>query len=545
MLLFLNTMNIYSILLALFGGLGLFIYGINLSSDELKKIAGFKLRKTIDKLTNNILFAILLGILITAVLQSSSATTVLLVSSINASIISFAKTIGVIIGANIGATLTVQIISFNLEQYAIPIIGFAIILSFFKTTKTSSKVILGFALLFLGLAIMKEAVSPINNIKYLQTYIYKFSKVSVLNFIILFILSTLFTLIIQASSATLGLLIAVASTGIINDFTITIPIILGSKTGTCITAFLASISSNRDGKRIAMTHLIFNLLAVFLTIIFMPYIVNIIKFISNDIARQIANTHTLISLFTAICISPFYKYLIIIVEKILPVKKDEESRLDIFNSKHLNNIELAISSIKKAITLMSEYTKQMIDISNHGISNHNYVCLYKLKDLEHKVNYYQYNIRYFLMEISKNELSGNEAIELNALREITDDFERIADHIENIIDNLPIFKTHKVHNKELLVINELYTHLDTNYSKMLSCFLNLNTDEALNLLKNKQFIKELFRQNIIKHNEMIKNGTIDAQVGMGIIDVLYNMKRISFHIRRILFNISKLNKKKC
>jgi len=535
-------MNIYLILLTLFGGLGLFIYGINLSSNELKKLAGFKLRKIIDKLTNNIFLAILLGIFITAILQSSSATTVLLVSSINASIISFAKTIGVIIGANIGATLTVQIISFNIEQYAIPIIGFAVLFSFFKTTKTFAKVLLGFALLFLGLAIMKEAVSPINDIKYLQNYIIKFNNPSLLNLIILFILSTLFTLIIQASSATLGLLIAIASTGIITDFSITIPIILGSKIGTCITAFLASISSNRDGKRIALTHLIFNLSAVVLTIVFSSYIIKITTFISKDIIRQIANTHSLISIFTAICISPFSKYLILFVEKIIPVKKNEESRLDIFSTKNLSNSDLAIGSIKKAITLMSEYTKQMIDISNTSISNHSYECFYKLKELENKINYYQYNIRYFLMEISKNELSGDEAIELNALREITDDFERIADHIENIIDNLTIFKTHKVNSSDLLIINELYKHLDISYNSMLNCFLNLNTDEAINLLKNKQFVKEFFKQNIIKHNEMIKNATIDTQVGMGIIDVLYNMKRISFHIRRILFNISKLNK---
>lgn len=534
-------MNSYSILLGLFGGLGLFIYGMNLSAKELKKVAGFKIRKTIDKLTNSIFLAILLGIAVTALLQSSSATTVLLVSFINASVITFAKTIGVIIGANIGTTITVQLISFNFEEYAVPIVGLAVSLSFFNKTKTLSKILLGFGLLFLGLFIMKEAVVPLQNNNMFQNYILKFNELNFVNFILLLTFSSIITAVIQASGATLGVLIALASSGVLNNFEICIPVMLGARLGTCITAFLASISSNRDGKRIALTHFVFNIISVILTIVFMSYLVKISLYSSSSLARQIANAHSFISIFTAFIVAPFTSYFIKLIEYFIPVRKDEDSRLDIFNSNYISNPDLAIGSIKKAIINMADTTKKMLDLSNDTIFKNNNDFLYKIKILEDKVNYYQFNIRYFLLEISKNELSGYEALELSALREMTDDFERIADHIDNINENVPFLEIVDNQNLELNIIKKVYEHININYSSMIDCFMDSNIKKANEILKEKQSEKTLFKENIIHYNELIRNGKIDAKVGISLIDILYNMQRIAFHIRRILFNVININ----
>lgn len=537
------------IILGIIGGLGLFFFGFHITGRSLQNIASLSIKKGIEKLTKNVFMSTVVGFFITALVQSSSATTVFLVNFINAGLISLMNSMGIIFGANVGTTITVQFISLNLDQYVFPAIGLGAFLKLFSKKRSlnmSGDIILGFGLIFLGIVVMKNSVVPLENSGMFQELLGHTSNGTLLGIILGVTISALTAALMHSSAATLAIVIALSSIGAFKDLRDIIPLILGAKIGTCITGFIASIRSNRDGKRVALAHFMFNLTETVLTLLLLSYVVDIIKLTSSDISRQIANAHTATSIMTAIICIPFAGIFVRIVRRIIPVKDDEDESRNLFDVRLLENPTIAIASVKHALLRMANIINRMLHLSCDGIINDKYQSSAFIYDLEKNIDQLQVYSFTFIMEVSKLELSGYQALVLNSYREMTNDFERIADHVENIVENTEY--TRKVacclDKSSVDLITKTKDYLTTQYELIYKTFMDDNPELATAIISSsKKDEKYMFKANTIKLNQRIKSGEISAEQGMLLVDIMYNMQRISYHMRRVLYSILRIHQK--
>ncbi|NNK86050.1 MAG: Na/Pi cotransporter family protein, partial [Desulfobacterales bacterium] len=331
-------------ILELFGGLALFLYGMEKMSDGMKKTAGNKMRSILATLTKNRIIALFVGGFVTMVIQSSSATTVMLVSFVQAGLMTFAQTMGVILGADIGTTVTAQLIAFKLTDYALLMVAIGVSLNMFaknENTRNIGQVILGFGILFFGMKLMSDAMKP------LRTYavfidIMKGMESPVLGILI----GALFTALVQSSSATTGVIIVLAQQGLIT-LEAGIPMVFGANIGTCITAGLASIGTSRDAKRVATAHVIFKIAGVLLFVFWIPSFADFIRLLAerfgSGTARQIANAHTIFNVTLALLFLPFTEYFSNFIIKILPEKNDSNNV--IMKTRYLDDESLSAPAI--------------------------------------------------------------------------------------------------------------------------------------------------------------------------------------------------------
>ncbi|MFR3499969.1 MAG: Na/Pi cotransporter family protein, partial [Paraclostridium bifermentans] len=308
----------------LIGGLGLFLYGMNLMGNGLQKSAGEKLKKIIGLLTSNIFMGVLVGTVVTGIIQSSSATTVMVVGFVNAGIMSLTQAIGVIMGANIGTTITAQLVSFNLEGLAPIALGIGIVLFLFTKKakiKNIAEILIGFGILFTGMEFMKDAVGPLAEYQGFRDALVYFGQHQFLGILAGFAI----TGIVQSSSASMGMLIALATQGLI-PITSALPILYGDNIGTCVTSLLSSIGANTNAKRAAVMHLTFNIIGTLLFVLILnkPIVALVTSINPGDAARQIANAHTLFNLINVIILIPFAKFIVNIAIKLVPDKDEKE-----------------------------------------------------------------------------------------------------------------------------------------------------------------------------------------------------------------------------
>lgn len=315
-------------------GLGLFLFGMKLMGDGLENVAGEKLKSILEKVTNNKYMGVFIGALVTAVIQSSSATTVMVVSFVNAGLINLMQATGVIMGANVGTTITAQLISCKLDNIAPLFVGIgsiSLLITSKKKHRDVSSIILGFGILFLGMNFMSSAMKPLAESEI-------FSQVLVLignNKLLGVLCGLLMTAVVQSSSATTGILIALATTGAI-DMNVALPVIFGCNIGTCVTALLASAGGNKTAKKAGLIHLFFNVIGV---LIFIPFVNPLISFIKTinptDVARQVANAHTIFNITSTIILLPLSKYLVLLANKLLPGNDSLETEGAIYLDKNL------------------------------------------------------------------------------------------------------------------------------------------------------------------------------------------------------------------
>jgi len=537
-------MDMFEVCLQLLGGLGLFLFGMKKTEKVLLRVASFKFKTQIEKLTKNIFLSTLMGVIITSVVQSSSATTVILVSFINAGLISLIKSIGVIYGANIGTTITVQIISLKLQVIAIPAVGIGMMLTFTKNyiVQNIGKFVTGFGLIFLGLAIMQDSVGPLQNSTFFNQFIAHLNGHSFMGFASALILSLLLTALIHASSATIGVLIVMSHAGLITDIYTAIPIILGAKIGTCITGVMASMSSNRDGKRLAIANVLFNVITAAITIVFIDFMAKLFEATSSDITHQIANAHSITSIIATIVVIPFTKHFAKLLEYFLPIKDNENSDTVILDNELIETPPVAIASIRNALVVMSKISENMIVNSCEGIIKSDFKLISQIFRAEQKTNILQKNIEDYIMQITKNELSGHQARELNCFREMTNDFERIADHAENIAENILNIKGREcaISDDQCKIINNLKEKIVYYYKIVHHSMIQHDHVEAGITIVQLNEEKEIFKAILADLNNRMLEKSISPQTGMILIDVVYNMQRILFHFKRILFSIVKI-----
>ncbi|ACL70911.1 Na/Pi cotransporter family protein [Halothermothrix orenii] len=431
----------------LLGGLGLFIYGMKQMSEGLQKVAGKKLRHFLAILTTRPLVGVLVGTLVTAIIQSSSATTVMVVGFVNAGLMTLSQSIGVIMGANIGTTVTAQIVAFKLGDYAfhtITIGAFAYLFSRNQKIQYLGQVLLGFGILFLGLNTMSDTMKPLRDSVYFLNLMENFSSYPLLGVLA----GMLVTMVIQSSSATFGILLGLVSVGAIT-YQAGIPILLGSNIGTTITAILSSIGANRSAKRAAAAHFIFNVLGAGIVIVLIYVIPDFTDSIHQFLIklsnlfghtptseRLLANTHTLFNVLNTLLWLPFVGFMVKIVKSVLPGDEVAVKRgLNYLDERMLKTPSLALNQLKKEVIRMYGITQEMvresIKIFKEGHDSKIVKAVHHKEDI---INEIEEDLIKFISSVPRNSLSGGDLRVLNMYYAIIDDIESIADDAVEMVE---------------------------------------------------------------------------------------------------------------
>jgi len=417
----------------LLGGLSLFLFGMDLSSDGLQKAAGDKMRYILGKLTNKPLMGVVVGTLTTAAVQSSSATTVMLVGFVTASLMTLKQAIGVIFGCNIGTTITVQLIAFNISEYSTAMLAVGFLLTLFSNKKPIfkylGKVIMGFGFIFFGMGLMSQSMNPMRSIPAFTDLLMDIGDKPFFGLVV----ATLFSAIIQSSGAVIGMSIALASQGILSVNS-AIVISFGANIGTTVTALLASLGAEREGKRVSLVHFLFNFIGVLLFFPWIKYYANFVMQISgamgdSSISRVIANAHMFFNIINTIVFLPFVGVLERVVRFIIPEK--ETDKKEVFKAQFLvgeiKSIPIALEQTFHEVARMGDITKGVIRFCENAMIHPEKEWRVDLNAETEKINILYKAIRRFLTELSANTLTPRESNEaayyyhtIDALKHISD-----------------------------------------------------------------------------------------------------------------------------
>ncbi|MBS5939258.1 Na/Pi cotransporter family protein [Clostridium sartagoforme] len=525
------------VIIKLLGGLGLFIYGMKIMGDGLENAAGDGLKSILEKVTRNPVIAVIVGAIVTAVIQSSSATTVMVVGFVNAGLMNLAQAAGIIMGANIGTTITAQLVAFKLDQIA-PLFVFvgAFIVMFAKKKKRKDigSIILGFGILFVGMGQMSAAMKPLT-----ASPIFNEILATVGDKWYLGILAgALITAVLQSSSATTGILVALATAGAI-DITQALPIVFGCNIGTCVTAMLATVGTSKTAHKAALLHLIFNLGG---TLIFIPVLVSgllgdVVSTISpGDVSRQIANSHTVFNVVNTAIMLPLTGFLIKIVNRIIPEDEEEDRPGPKYiDDRLLETPVIAAGQVAKETLRMAKKAKKGLALSLEAFEKNDEKLIQKVYENETVINTLNEAITTYLVKLSKCELSDKELSIVAATFHVINDIERIGDHAENIADltqqkinkklgysEQAIEQIHKVYDKaleSLSVAIDSYATKDVNKAKSVDAI-----ESELDRMQKKY--REL-------HIKRLYDGTCNAYAGAIYLDLLSNLERVGDHAMNI------------
>lgn len=522
--------------LAFLGGIALFLYGMQLMGDGLQKAAGAKLQKILEVMTGRLPFGVLLGAVVTAVLQASGATTVMTVGLVNAGLLTLKQGFGIIMGANIGTTMTAQLIAFKLSDYITVLIfvGFFIqLLAKRRRGKYLGQVMLGFGILMLGMDMMGKAVMPLRNYPGFVDFIGAFSD----NPLIGVGVGIVMTVLIQSSSATIGILIAMAGQGLI-PLEGAIPVLLGDNIGTCITAILASMRANITAKRVALAHVMFNVIGSLIFVTFMSLFVKLVLAVSphGDIARQIANAHTAFNVINTLLFMPFAGYFIKFIERLLPGKGEIISRRPVYLDKAmLKTPSLAMSLAVKEVVRMGNLARRDVGF---GIDSINSFDEQKVKYvLEHEpvVDALEKDITCYLTEMSETQMSNDLTARHTGLLHACNDIERIGDHGETLAKKSRMIYEDEVNfspeaKEELRILGEKVMAASARALEALEKNDKQIAADAVNMCREvKRYQKEIRKNHITRLNEK----RCDPVAGFVMLELLINMKRVADHSKNI------------
>ena len=525
--------------LNLLGGLALFLYGMHMMSIGLETAAGDRMKTILEKLTSNRFLGVCVGAGITAVIQSSSATTVMVVGFVNSGLMSLNQAVWIIMGANIGTTITGQLIALDASRIAplVAIIG-VVMATFLKGKQITSigDIFAGLGILFIGMDMMANAMSPLKD-----TPMFLEAMTSISNPILAILLGTGFTALIQSSSASVGILQALAISGLI-PLSSSIYIIFGQNIGTCITAVLASLSANRNAKRTTIIHLSFNIIGTILFFCFIhifPFVDWMCELTANP-AAQIANTHTIFNIVTTLILLPFGSKLAQLAQIILPIREEEfqkdEIRLPLafVDENNIGSVPIAISSLRKEALAMLKIAHTNVTQSIHLILKEN-ISFENIRKKEKRIDYINYQISNYMTSVSTLPMNTTDSNTINALYKCFADIERIGDHAMNIaqyvttpeeqLQNTESIKEELVQLEELL--NKSFHLLYTNRLK--------SQDESLEKIKRiEQRIDELTLEFRNRQIERMIQKKIHARDCVIYSEIMTDIERVSDHIMNII-----------
>lgn len=549
-------MSIFSIL-TLIGGLAFFLYGMSLMSSGLERIAGGKLEQLLRKITSNPVKSFVLGAFITAVIQSSSAVTVMLIGLVNSGIMNLSQTVSVIIGANVGTTITAWILSLTAIQDNAGLVfkllkpeSFSPVLAFigvfmimaFKSNKrkNTGSVLVGFAILMTGMVFMSEAMSPLTDIPEFKNLMTAFS-----NPILGLIAGIVITMLIQSSSASLGILQALSLSGSIS-WAVAIPIILGQNIGTCISAILASIGVNTNAKRVAGVHIVFNIMGVciFVPILLIVQMILHLKFFNTSINPfGIAIFHTIFNISAGFILLPFSKIIEKLTIKFIPENKSENNKVVLLDERLLLNPTFAISEAFRKTLDMAKMTEFNLVNSTKLLKIYRERIAQEINENEAQIDSYEYKINSFLLKLSGKELTEENNNKISQLLMTTGDYERIADHTANILKI-----AEKFNNSNQKLSDDATEELKVIVNAVCEIYLmsfNAYTNDDLKLAKKVEPLEAVIKKGVrrAKNNHILrlKEGKCSAETSFLFSDLLNELRRIAAHCSNIAISIVQLH----
>jgi len=522
------------------GGLGVFLFGLDLMSDSLKNIAGNRLKSFIEKATNTPLRAILTGMIITAIIQSSSGTTVIVISLITAGLMTLPQAIGVIMGANIGTTVTAFLVGLKMEQLALPIIGLGAIMIFFINRKKIGMIgyaLVGFGMLFLGLDLMGAGFKVIITKNWFVSMMRSLES----NVVLSVFTGTALTAIVQSSSAVIGVLQGLYETGEV-PIKVGLGIMLGSNIGTTVTALIASIGGNRQSKQAALSHLFFNIFGTIVFLIFFNLYAGIISnieanYLEPSSKMTIAIAHIGFNVVTTIILFFFINQIVWLIKKILPIKQVPTS-LAKLNFDLLESPVLALKAAKECIIEMGSISKQMVETAKLYLNENSEEHFERCLSLENVIDDYDHQIHDYLVQIVTNSLSQEigmtQAIYIDTIR----DFERIGDHCVNLVEFFKSRYDTNVNSVDVLInnLNYFFDQVLIQISNSIEGFKKMDKKIAREILDNEREIDTLERKYRNIQLSMIGDGTLSLD-DIHYVDILSNLERIADHCVNIAQNI--------
>ncbi len=522
------------LIFSIFGGLGLFIYGIHLMGEGLQNAAGDRMRRLLKALTSNTLAGTAVGAGITAIIQSSSATTVMVVGFVNAGLMGLEQSIGVIFGANIGTTITAQIIAFKLTNYAFPAIAIGACLYLFvnkRFLKFFGLFLLGFGILFLGLNTMTSVIKPFSDNPAVIDIFVSFSK----NPALAILTGAVVTAIFQSSSVSTGIIITLASLGLI-DLQGAIPLIFGCNIGTCITAILASIGTTISARRAALAHVLFNTL---ITLMFLPtlgFYYKLVALTSGDIARQVANAHTIFNIVGTLILLPFAGVFARVVKKVLPGRDIIIDTQPKFLEKHLLATPLvAFEASMKEVMRMAELTREMIDDAMKGLFDNDIKVLAFVSKKEGAVDNLQEAITNYLMQIMQKEISPAIANKIPSLLHSVNDIERVGDHSENLkeLAERTIVSKLAFSSDAMDDVKLMFKLVDSMAQATINCLDNDSVIEAKAVLDMEKKVNALTLKLRENHIRRLSKGRCKVLSGIVFLDIISNFEKIADHFTNV------------
>ncbi|WP_417899574.1 Na/Pi cotransporter family protein [Bacillus haimaensis] len=528
-------LDIQKMIFEFIGGLGIFLFGIKYMGDGLQKSAGDKLRDILDRFTTNPFMGVLAGIIVTVLIQSSSGTTALTVGLVSAGFMSLRQAIGVIMGANVGTTVTAFIIGIKISEYALPIIAVgAILLFFFKNQKLHylGQVIFGFGALFYGLDIMGDGLKPLRELQAFVDLTVSMSESPILGVVV----GTVFTVLVQSSSATIGILQELFGQGSIK-LDAALPVLFGDNIGTTITAVLAAIGASVAARRAALSHVLFNLIGTTIVLILLTPFEKLIIWFQQSLnlnpEMTIAFAHGTFNIANVIIQFPLIGLLALIVTKIIP---GEDSVVE-YKPKHLDPIfieqspSLALGQAKEEVVRMGGFAIAGLEETQNYLKTGTTRHSEQAYQLEDAINNLDRKITDYLVKLSSSSLSDNESEEHSVLMDTVRDIERIGDHFENIVELVDFQIANKVELTDSADtdLEEMFALTVTTVKEAIEALNTNNKDLANDVRLKEDRIDKMERTLRKKHILRMNEGACSGQAGIVFVDIVSNLERIGDH----------------
>lgn len=537
------------IVLGLITGLGLFLYGMEMMSAGLQKAAGAKMRTILETLTKNKYVGILIGFLFTAVIQSSSATTVLVVSFVNASLMNLYQAAGIIMGANVGTTVTGLLMTLNLEDIAPVILLIGVVMAMFIKNPMARKigeVFLGFGMLFIGLATMSDAMSGLRESPKIVELLS-----SIQNPFLAILIGFIITAILQSSSATVGIVMALASQGLIPSLEICFFLALGCNVGSCVSALLASLNGTKMAKRAALIHFIFNIigtsLVVVILLLFSDYLISFVQLFSRGVqdehrrmAKDIADMNTIFKLSQVIMLAPFSNLLVKLTYLFVPGddEKVEETKLQFIGNHTVYAPSAAVPQVILEIEHMGRVAMGNLTHAMDAFLNADVSALDQIYKTEKSIDDMNTEITNYLIKANQMRLPVGDRKILGSLFHVVNDIERIGDHAENIADFTKTMLEDEVSisGEAQEEIREMYRLTSRLLDFSLTMFKDKTTEHLQEIMMLENEIDNMEKE--LQHNHVVRltENKCDAEAGMIFSDLASNLERVADHGTNIAFS---------
>ena len=531
-------------ILSMAGGLGLFLFGIRTMGDGLENAAGAKLKRMLEVLTGNRFLAVLVGFVVTAIIQSSTATTVMVVGFVNAGMMSLAQAVGVIMGANIGTTVTSLLIALNFSSVAAAsvLVGVILMLASKKTVvKNLGAIFTGFGLLFLGIDMMSDSMAPLRDSAGFMNFIVTVSE-SPLRPLFGIILGIVMTAVLQSSSASVGVLQTLAMQGLV-PLKFSVFVLFGQNIGTCLTALFSTVGVKKNSKRAAVIHLLFNLIGtgIFILIALLTPYVEWIEKLSPDPMAQIAISHIVFNIVSTVVMFPFAKVLVKLSCLLVPGKDDSESEMHckFIDDRLLNTPPFAVMQVSKEVARMAKLARDNFETSAHALINRSDKDLDKVMENEEIINYLNHHITSYLVKLNALDITDSDSDYIARVFHAINDIERVGDHAINLAEAAQhnIGEGLKFSDPAREELNQLCGSVVTLLERSMAAFDNqsLSDNEAKELSDLEEHIDDLTLECQDSHIFRLNRKECNTEAGMLYLNTITDFERVGDHAINIAF----------